>query len=205
MLPKIWRRALVVAILKPKKPIKDPKSYRPISLLCIPFKILARFIYTRIEPIVDPLLPREQADFRHERSTVDQVTLVIQEIEESFSANRKADAVLVDLTAACDTVWHRGLTCKLLQLLPDRHMVSLIMELVRNCSFTLTTGERCSSEISPGFSPIQHLHTRSPSNRRKICLCRRSGYFALSKKLAHVGRGFNPRYVYHIYPLTSKS
>jgi len=32
---KIWRRALVVAIPKSEKPLEDPKSYRPISLLCI--------------------------------------------------------------------------------------------------------------------------------------------------------------------------
>jgi len=37
-IPKIWRRALVVAIPKPEKPLRDPKSYRPISLLCHPFK-----------------------------------------------------------------------------------------------------------------------------------------------------------------------
>ena len=48
--------------------------------------------------------------------------------------------MFVDLTAAYDTVWHRGLTCKLLRLLPDKHMVRMIMELVRNRSFTLTTG-----------------------------------------------------------------
>ncbi|KAJ8410042.1 hypothetical protein AAFF_G00210830 [Aldrovandia affinis] len=62
-IPKIWRRALVVAILKPNKPEGDPKSYRPISLLCIPFKILERLIYARVEPIIDPLLPWEQAGF----------------------------------------------------------------------------------------------------------------------------------------------
>jgi len=48
--------------------------------------------------------------------------------------------VFVDLIATYDTVWHRGLTCKLLQLLPDRHMVQMIMEIVGNRSFTLTTG-----------------------------------------------------------------
>ena len=41
-IPKIWRRALVVAIPKPAKPVADPKSYRPISLLCVPCKILER-------------------------------------------------------------------------------------------------------------------------------------------------------------------
>jgi len=139
-IPKIWRRALVLAISKPEKPLGDPKSYRPISLLCVPFKILKRLIYARVKTIVDPLLPQEQAGFRHRRSAVDQITLLTQDIEDSFSAKKKAGAVFIDLTAAYDTIWHRGLTCKLLRLLLDRHMVHMIMEMVGNRSFTLTTG-----------------------------------------------------------------
>jgi len=111
-------------------------GYRPISLLCVPFKILERLIYARVETIIDPLLPHEQAGFRHGRSAVDQVTLLTQDIEDSFSAKKKAGAVFVDLTAAYDIIWHRGLTCKLLRLLPDRHIVYMI---IRNRSFTLTT------------------------------------------------------------------
>ena len=68
---KIWKRALVVAILKPAKPVRDPKSYRPISLLCVPYKILERLIYVRVEPLIDPLLPKEQAGFQRGKSTVD--------------------------------------------------------------------------------------------------------------------------------------
>ena len=44
-IPKVWRRALVVVIPKPKKLVEDPKSYRPIYLLCVPYKILGRLIY----------------------------------------------------------------------------------------------------------------------------------------------------------------
>ena len=62
-LPKIWKRALVVAIPKPMKPPGDPKSYRPISLLCIPFKIPERLIYVRVEPIIDPLPPMSKLVF----------------------------------------------------------------------------------------------------------------------------------------------
>ena len=58
-IPKIWRRALVVATLKPKKPEEDPKSYRPTSLLCVPYKILKMFIHTHMASIIDPQLPRE--------------------------------------------------------------------------------------------------------------------------------------------------
>jgi len=58
----------------------------------------------------------------------------------SFSLKKKTGAVFVDLTAAYDTVWHRGLICKLLWLMPNRNMVHMIMDMVGNRSFTLTTG-----------------------------------------------------------------
>jgi len=49
--------------------------------------------------------------------------------------------VFVDLTAAYNSVWHRGLTCKLLQLLTNRHMImEMVRKMVSNRSFTLTTG-----------------------------------------------------------------
>ena len=51
---------------------------------------------------------------------MDQTVLHIQNIEDSFEAKKKVGAVIVDLTAAYDTVWHRGRTCKLLSLLPDK-------------------------------------------------------------------------------------
>ena len=144
---KIWRRALVVAIPKPTKPVANPKNYRPISLFCVPYKIFERLIYARVESSIDPLLPKEQAGFRCRKSTLDQVVLLTQNIEDSFEAKKKAGAVFVNLTAAYYTVWNRGLTCKLLKLLPDKHMVRMIMELVRKRGFTLTTGDSKQSRL----------------------------------------------------------
>ena len=75
-----------------------------------------------IDPVVDPQLPREQAGFRRGRSTMDQVTLLTQDIEDSFQHNEKAGVVFLDLTAAYDTAWHRGLHLKLLRIIPDSWM-----------------------------------------------------------------------------------
>ena len=137
-LPKTWRRATVVVLPKPNKPAQNPKSYRPISLLCVQFKILERLIHSRIDPVVDPQLPREQAGFRRGRSTVVQVTLLTQD---SFQYNEKAGVVFLDLTAAYDTGWHRGLHLKLLRIIPDRHMVGFIMEMLSNRSFVVHTSD----------------------------------------------------------------
>ena len=125
-------------------------------MLCVPFKILERHIYARVEPIIDPLLPREQDGFWRGRSTAGQLTFLTQEIEDSFSAKKNACDVFVDLTSAYDTAWHHGLTCKLLRLLRDRHMVSLIMKLVCNRSFTFTNDAEKQSRLrrfKNGFPP----------------------------------------------------
>ena len=128
---------------KTRKARGGPKELSTDISVCVPYKILERLIYTRVEPLIDPLLPKEQAVFRRGKSTIDQVVLLTQNIE----AKKKAGAVFIDLTAAYDTVWHRGLTCKLLRLLPDKHVVKMIMELVRNRSFTLTIGDSKQSRL----------------------------------------------------------
>ena len=88
---------------------------------------------------MDPQLPKEQAGFRSGRSTTDQVSLLCQDIEDSFQAGEKAGAVFLDLRAAYDTVWLRRLHLKLLETMPDKHMVSFIMETLSIRSFRLLT------------------------------------------------------------------
>ena len=139
VIPKIWRRATVVTIIKPNKPAYDPKSYRTISLMCVPYKILERLILARINLVIEPQLPSEQAGFRLGRSTIQQVLKLTWEIEKSFENGYKAGAVIVDLTAAYDTICRQGLALKLLRTIPDRHMMRIIMNILSNRSFKLKT------------------------------------------------------------------
>ena len=95
--------------------------------------------------MVDPQLPREQAGFRRDRSTVDQETLLTQDIEDTFQHKEKGGVVFLDLTGAYYTMWHRGLHRKLLRTIPDRHMVGFIMEMLSNRSFVVHTSDgQCS-------------------------------------------------------------
>ena len=137
----------------------DPKSHQPIPLLYVPHKILERLIYARDKSLIDRLLPKEQDGFRRGKSTIDQVVLLTQNIEDSFETKKKAGAIFVNLIAAYDTVWHRGLTRKLLRLLPDKNMVRMIMELVQIRSFTLTTGDSKQSRLRRLKTVYVHINT----------------------------------------------
>ena len=59
-IPRAWRRAKVAAILKPGKDPNHKKSYRPISLLCILYKLYERMIMTRISAVVEEQLTPDQ-------------------------------------------------------------------------------------------------------------------------------------------------
>ena len=63
-IPKMWRCASVVSLLKPGKQETSPQSYRRISPLCTTYKLIECLILTRINPLVDPLLPHDQAGSR---------------------------------------------------------------------------------------------------------------------------------------------
>ena len=91
-IPKIWRRAKVIALLKPGKDPKLPSSYRPISLLCVQYKLYERLILARISPIVEDQLTDDQAGFREGRSCVGQVLNLTQYIEDGYE--RKKSQVL---------------------------------------------------------------------------------------------------------------
>ena len=153
---KSWKMAKIIAVLKPKNPADSPKTYRPISLLNATYKLLERLIYSRILPIVESILLEEQAGFRPNRGTLDQVALLTENIESAFSKNMKAGTFLVDLSAAYDTVWHRGLTLKLLQIIPSKDIVRMIM-----CD-----SEQASVRIDPDIEHLSMGYLRALSFHR---------------------------------------
>jgi len=62
--PKMWRMKRVMALLKPGNDYKNPKNYRPISLLFHTFKLYEPMIMNRIKCQVERKLISEQAGFR---------------------------------------------------------------------------------------------------------------------------------------------
>ena len=87
-LPKIWKKAHVIALLKPGEDPSISKSYRPISLLShtymYMYKLFKCLILNRVAPIADERLIPEQAGYRPGKSMTSQVLNLTQYIEDGF-------------------------------------------------------------------------------------------------------------------------
>ena len=142
--PQTWKHAKVIAILKPGKPATDPSSYRPISLLCCLYKLLERIILTRLTPTLNRTIPVEQAGFQQNRSTTEQVIALTSYIEAGFERKEKTGTVLIDLSAAYDTVWTGGLMLKLAKIIRCRKTLKLLQQMTGPRKFHVVLGSTTS-------------------------------------------------------------
>ena len=169
-IPKAWRKARVVALLKPGKDPNHKKSYRPISLLSIPYKLYERMIMSRMSPTVEQQLSPDQAGFRPGRSCCDQLLNLTQYIEDGFETKQITGAVFVDLTAAYDTVNHRILLLKIAKVIKNKRIVRIIESLLKKQTVFCGNGWKKKQVSHPekwtptrfciSSNTLQHLHKR---------------------------------------------
>ena len=139
-LPRLWRHERVVALLKPGKDPSSPKSFRPISLLCHLYKLDERLILNRLSPIIEHVLIPEQAGFRPGKYFTAQVLNLTQNIEDGFETWKITGIVLLDLSAAYDTVNHRRLLEKVYNMTRDYRLMCMIRTLLENRRFFVELG-----------------------------------------------------------------
>lgn len=178
-LPSIFKRAKILALLKPKKPADDPKSYRPIALLSVCLKLLERLILNRIGPPIEAIIPKEQAGFRPKRSCTDQVLALTNFIEEGFQKRMKTAVTFVDLTAAYDTVWKMGVIFKLMKVIPCLKLCDLVCSILsdrlinvylnnsRSNTKKLNNGLPQGSVLAPSLFNL-YIHDLPPTTCRKF-------------------------------------
>ena len=115
--PQVWRKAIMIPILKPGKDKTKANSYRPISLTSCICKTLERIINQRLKWYLETenIIVSEQAGFRQCHSTEDQATYLSQVIEDAFQDKKHVLTTWIDLQKAFDKVWTEGLLVKLKQ------------------------------------------------------------------------------------------
>ena len=106
--PRIWRVATIIRLLKPGKSPSEVASFCPISLKLCAVKLLERILADRQYCIAETnnIFSRFQTGFCKGRSCEDQITRIVQTIEDGFQQHpmKRSVLTLLDFSKAYDTV-----------------------------------------------------------------------------------------------------
>ena len=120
-MPQQWRTAVIKPLLKDGKDPKSPGSFRPIALTWCLGKLLEKIVADRLTSYLEcnNLINPNQAGFRKERCTTDQVLKLVQMASDKMHENKDGTTTLVtffDFSRAYDKVWREGLIHKMIKL-----------------------------------------------------------------------------------------
>ena len=114
--PKTLKKAIVCPLRQSKSLSSEELSnYRPVSTLSFFSKILERVVLAQLEDYLQSnnLLDRFQSAYRKKCSTETAVLKVQNDILRALDANKQVVLVLLDLSAAFDTIEHTSLLHRL--------------------------------------------------------------------------------------------
>ena len=112
--PAVWKMANILPIPKTKNP-KEPKDYRPVSILCVLGKALEKVVHQQVCEHLNnnELFAEFQSGFRENHSTVTALLRVTDDIRAAMDKRLMSLLVLLDLSKAFDCVHHELLLTKL--------------------------------------------------------------------------------------------
>jgi len=146
-IPRTWKTANIIALLKPGNPAVNPNSYRPVALLSVFSKLMERIILKKIYHVIEPHIPIHQAGFRPNRSCCDQVLALTSCIEKGYHDKNKSGAAFINLSVAYDTVWKDGLLWKLSNIIQCPRLVRYIKATLGNMNFRVYLGNQISRTL----------------------------------------------------------
>ncbi len=111
--PYEWSVGKIIPIYKNKGSPEDPNNYRGITILSCLGKVFTGILNDRLSEAVHIL--DNQAGFRKNCSTTDQVFILRQLIDLYLGKKLKLYCAFVDFQKAFDTVWRHGLWSKLVK------------------------------------------------------------------------------------------
>ena len=116
--PDIWKIAHITPIYKRSGPKISKENYRPISLLATLSKVCESIIHDRLlgHFIENNIITDKQAAYLKGDSTMSQLLYLTHNIRKAWGAKNIAQTVFLDISAAFDKVWHKGLLAKLSQV-----------------------------------------------------------------------------------------
>ena len=130
--PKSWSKGLIVKVPK-KGNLRECTNWRGITLLPVISKIFGRVLISRIKKGVDNISRKEQAGFRENRSTIEQIFTLRNILEQVNEWNATLYTHFIDFEKAFDSI-HRESLWNIMSIygIPEE-LICLIKAMYSNC------------------------------------------------------------------------
>ena len=106
LLSQSQRNGVITLLLKEGKDPLEIKSYRPISLLNVDYKLIAKVMSQRLKRVINSLVHSDQQGFLSGRNIGSNIRTIIDLIEYSDCVNVPGSIVLLDFEKAFDRIEH---------------------------------------------------------------------------------------------------
>ena len=148
--PDAFKTAVVKPLLKkPKLDTSTLANYRPISNLPFISKVLEKIVLVQINSFLEQnnVLEVFQSGFRKYHSTETALTKIISDLRQNSDANKVSILILLDLSAAFDTIDHDILINRLENLIGFSDCVlNWIKTYIRGRKFCVSLGDHMSEK-----------------------------------------------------------
>ena len=127
-IPEQWGESILIPIPK-KGDLSQCSNYRTISLINHTGKVLLMVLLNRLKYHLDPFMSEEQAGFRKDRSTVQQILILRLLAEKAKRSGKKIYNCFIDFQKAFDTIKHKIIWMVLKSYGVDNKMVTLLQQI----------------------------------------------------------------------------
>ena len=147
ILPESWKISIIIPVKKPNKEGFQPNSYRPIALTSVMCKLMEKMINTRLVWFLETngLISPFQFGFRKNRSTLDPLFRLSNQIQQGFASQKQTIGVFFDLEKAYDTTWRHGIIKQFLDMGIGGKMIRFINAFLSDRYIKVKVGNKMSS------------------------------------------------------------
>ena len=182
-IPKEWTKSIIATIAK-KGDQKECENYRTISMLNHTAKVMLNIVLERLQASVSPFLAEEQAGFRRDRGTVQQILILRLLAEKAWRKNKPVYNCFIDFRKAFDTIKHElmwtimgtfGVDAKIIRVLQctyDCSMAAVRVGTDLGTWFEQKVGTRQGDPLSPVIfiTYLERVMDQEQGDKKGVCI-----------------------------------
>ncbi|KAI5715753.1 hypothetical protein M8J77_021854 [Diaphorina citri] len=151
VVPKIWLKAILILLYK-KGDKHDLKNYRPLSMLCVMYKLFMSIITRRIDDQLELEQTIEQTGFRRNYSTCDNILTIKQLIHQAEAYNFEVLILFLDFEKAFDSIFTTAIMKALRKAGVGKRYRDIIEHIYEGSEMIIRMeGEECTIKLEKGL------------------------------------------------------